>query len=496
MERGIAIDIGSNAVRAVIGELSADGKLVVLEQFREPVRLGREVFTEGRISEQTIERLLVALKGFQSSGKTFKVTKMRAVATSAMREAHNQDEVLVRAKEILDCPIEIIPGDEEARLVSEGVQAFVSIKGKRAALLDIGGGSTEVSILDDGAIILSESVKVGSLRLLEIAEKSGNLLKKMITNYSRNLMGRLLERVNSGEKAEVFIGTGGNCDALLSLQETFLKLKAPVLKLSSLKEISKELGLLSIDERVKKLGLRPDRADVIYPASLFIIIVLETLGFEEMIIPKVGLKEGVLLELLSTEPKKVSQRQITLFAEELLKRFRCDVKHARAVSAVALKIYDALPGTKQSDEERTLLRLAGLLHDIGDSISPESHHKHSYYIIQQTPFVGINFTQREIIALAARYHRKSHPSLKHEGFKKLSDNAKQVVRKLAGILRIAEALEQEHKSSSLAIEVACSQSQLIITIHSNGDDAELEKWKAKKRADLFEDVFKREVIIQ
>lgn len=496
MERGLAIDIGSNAVRAVIGEISDDGKLIVLEQFRESVRLGREVFSEGKISEETIEKLLVALKGFQASGKAYKVSKMRAVATSAMREATNQDEVLEKARAILDCPIEIIPGDEEARLVSEGVQAFVDIKGKRAALLDIGGGSTEVSILDDGAIILSESVKVGSLRLLEIAEKSGNLLKRMISQYSRSLIGRLLERVKSGEKAEVFIGTGGNCDALLSLQETFLKIKSPNLQLSSLKEISKELGALSIEDRIKRLGLRPDRADVIYPASLFIIIVLETLGFDELVVPKVGLKEGVLLELLSTEPKKVSQRQLTLFAEELLKRFRCDVKHARAVASICLKIYDALPETKLTDEERTLLRLSALLHDIGDSISPEGHHKHSYYIIQQTPFVGINFKQREIVALAARYHRKSHPSLKHDGFKKLSESDREVVRKLAGILRIAEALEQEHRNTSLNIEAACSQNQLILTITGDEVDVDLEKWKAKKRSDLFEEVFKRELIIQ
>ena len=492
----LAIDIGSNAVRAAVGELTSDGKLNILQELRGAVRLGREVFSQGVVSEDTIKALIDSLSKFQKAGSELNVTVTRAVATSAMREVRNQKEVLDRITKELRLPIEIISGEEEARLVSGIVRANLDLSSKRAVLIDIGGGSMEISLLDDGEIILSESVKVGSVRMLGIKPA---LLPRMVTQYSRNLLSRVKEQLETDRKLDLVIGCGGNCETLLNLRTTMLKKNdsSTSISLAEMKQILEVLLPLSVSERSEKYGLRIDRADVIIPAAIVLAHALETIGGKALEIPRVGLKEGVLLELLQsqsqTHPRSV--KQLVGFAEQLVKRFRGDLKHARTVTQFALALYDALPDTKQSDEARLMLRLASLLHDIGQCISPESHHKHTYYILQQTPFVGLSSREKELVAQIARYHRKAPPSKKHDFFSRLSSEDQEMVQKLSSLLRIAEALDQEHASGVRSISAACSATELVISLVGDGD-FDLERSKAKKRSDLFETIFHREVVIR
>lgn len=494
--RALAIDIGSNAVRAAIGELDEQGKLKIIQSLRDSVRLGREVFSDGKVSDSTIKSLTEALSKFQKSGKELGVSLTRAVATSAMREVRNDSEILEAITKELRLPIEIISGEEEARLASRIVKTTLDISSKRAVLIDIGGGSMEMSILDDGEIVLSESIKVGSVRLLGIKPA---LLPKMVAQYSRSLLGRIKEQLDTDRKLDLVIGCGGNCEAILGLRTSLLKKKddATAVSVSEMKEILQTLTPLSISDRIEKYGLRADRADVIIPALVVLSHAVESIGGKALEVPRVGLKEGVLLELLESQQHKPTRsiKQVVGFAEQLVKRFRGDLKHARTVTQFALALYDSLPGTKTTDEERLYLRVASLLHDLGQCISPESHHKHTYYILQQTPFVGISLKEKEIIAQVARYHRKAVPSKKHDFFTRLSQEDQEKVQKLASLLRIAEALDQEHSSGIRSITAACSATELIITLEGDGD-FDLERSKAKKRSDLFEAIYKRDVIIR
>jgi exopolyphosphatase/guanosine-5'-triphosphate,3'-diphosphate pyrophosphatase len=260
-----------------------------------------------------------------------------------------------------------------------------------------------------------------------------------------------------------------------------------------MKKIFETINSTTFEERIKKYGLRPDRADVIVPAVHLLRHVIDNLKTEFLRVPKVGLREGVLLEVLRTTSSR-SERQLVKFAEGLVRRFKGDLNHSRVVTKFALQIYDSLPSSNKKAPERLYLKLASILHDIGSSISPESHHKHTYYILHQVPFVGLTKEEKEIVAQIARYHRKAHPSSKHPQFAALSKDVQEIVARCASILRIAEALDQEHLPSALSLEVSYGEEELKLKL--SGDDCELEAWKAKKRADLFEKMYKTKVVIQ
>lgn len=486
--RALAIDIGSNAVRAAIGEMNGEVLSVIIE-LREPVRLGADAFSDGVIKESSQALLLAALKSFVGAGEKYKVNAIKAVATSAMREAHNQLEVIRSIKEATGLDVEIISGEEEARFVCEAVKYALDLSNNKAVLIDIGGGSTEVSLLDNGEVVLSESLPVGTVRMLSIKQK---LIPKFVKQHAKSLLSQIYD-AQEGVKVDLIIGCGGNCEALLDLKSQMLGKSGSDISQDEIKKIFETIHAASFEERVRKFGLRPDRADVIVPAAHVLKHVLESLKAEFLRVPKVGLREGILLEVLRTTSSR-SERQLVKFAEGLVRRFKGDLNHSRVVTKFALQIYDSLPSSNKKSPERLYLKLAAILHDIGSSISPESHHKHTYYILHQVPFVGLTKEEKEIVAQIARYHRKAHPSSKHPQFAALPRDSQEIVARCASILRIAEALDQEHLPNALSLDVVHGEEELKLKL--SGDDCELEAWKAIKRADLFEKMYKTKVVIQ
>lgn len=484
--RALAIDIGSNAVRAAIGEMNGD-VLSVLIELRESVRLGADVFSGGSIKDETISLLVSALKSFLGAGEKYKVNSVKAVGTSALREADNQLKILETIKSALGLDVEVISGEEEARFIGEAVKHAINLSDKRVALIDIGGGSTEISLLDNGEVILSESLPLGSVRLLSVKQK---LIPKFVKQHTKSLISRILE-VQENNPIDLIIGCGGNCETLLDLKLRFLNEESSSITSEEMKKILETISDVSIENRVQKYGLRPDRADVIVPAILVLRSILDSLKGKVLTIPRVGLRNGILLEVLRTTSSR-SERQLIKFAEGLVRRFKGDLNHARTVTKFALQIYDSTNGG--SKQEKLYLRLASLLHDIGSSISPEGHHKHTYYILHQVPFVGLTKEEKEIVAQIARYHRKAHPSVKHPHFEALSKESQEIVTRCAAILRIAEALDQEHLPTALSLNVESTTDSLILKL--DGNDCELEAWKAQKRADLFEKIYKTKVAVE
>lgn len=299
-----AIDIGSNAIRLIIGEVRSR-RLMTIKKFREPIRLGRDVFREGRISENTLREALEAFKKFTSVHGRFGVVACRAVATSAVREAANGAEFVERVLRQTGIQIEVIDGIEEAQLIHGAVQREVDLSRKRILLVDIGGGSVEVTFSESGMMSATQSFPMGTVRMLQML-KERHLAERglrVIMGEFLAPLGHYLESHTGAQPVEWAVGTGGNLECMGRLKVQLLH-RSPhtLVSLAELVEITRILEGLSVRERIENLKLRPDRADVIVPALVLVKTILRQAGIKKILIPGVGLRDGILWSLATSRP--------------------------------------------------------------------------------------------------------------------------------------------------------------------------------------------------
>ena len=303
--KALAIDIGSNAMRCAIGELNENGDIKILHQERAPISLGRSVFNskERLIDPQTIKEALKALKSFTEKATAFQTTKIRAVATSAMRDASNGEILIEKAKEELDLTLEVISGDEEARLVRLAVSNAYDTTKELVGILDIGGGSAEFNLIDHGTLLYAVSERVGTIRLLQAVSEQ-KISTSRFTDRIKRVVDSLAQRVDDNLKGRILdslLATGGNVEELGRLRTRIIpgKKNSNKIRKEELEKIIDLLEPLSPKERETAFGFRPDRADVILPAAIILREILERAKLNKIKIPGVGLREGVLLELLT-----------------------------------------------------------------------------------------------------------------------------------------------------------------------------------------------------
>jgi exopolyphosphatase/guanosine-5'-triphosphate,3'-diphosphate pyrophosphatase len=490
-----AIDIGSNGVRLAIGSLDNNNSLFIVENYRESIRLGRDVFSSKVITDQSIERLGATLQQFAAILARHGVKRYRAIATAALREAKNREDALERVKKRSGIAVEVIGGDEEAGLISEAILHRIDVKKRCAMFIDVGGGSVEISIVDDGSVILSESVKMGTVRLLQILgeKKRGHkVFNRLLEEYTSDLKRQLKRELDL--KPEFAVGTGGNLDTLADLKKLVLgKSNDAEVTLEELTEILKTLQDYSVQERITRFELREDRADVIIPALTVVREIMRTTKVPKILIPRVGLKEGVMLDLLPRSAQIDEGRhrkQILSFGKELGRKFGIDVEHAKHVTNFATVLFDELQGLHGfGAEERLLLEVGAYLHDIGHAINTNNHHRHSAYILRSTPFVGLTPRQKGMVAGIARYHRKSPPSKDHEELTSLTGADRDKVVKLAALVRLCEGIDKGHHQAVKQIKVTRSSDAVSLALTGTGDLL-LERWAIMQKADLFEQEFR------
>src|SRR3989449_5689036 len=453
-----AIDVGTNAIRLCIANVNGDRGYQTVYNVRAPVRLGQDVFTKGAISAHTIDKTVETFTEFKQKLEEHAVTHTKAVGTCALREAINRDAVLKAVNKASGIDISIIGGEEEARLIHLAAKATVNLKNKVALLVDIGGGSVEVVLADDATVLCAESYAMGSVRLLKILdERAGEeRFNQLVTEYVDATQRRLEQEI--GDQAiDVCIGTGGSIESLGELRkELFDKNSNQKVTADELKALVKKLRGTSFEERIQVLRLRPDRADVIVPAAIVLLKIVQQAGVDEVIIPGIGLKDGVLLEMLSQlrdQEKHVHRKQVIESARRMGKKYLFDEKHAATVARLALQIFDQTASFHELDSEaRLVLEVAALLHDIGHYVNVSNHHKHTLYLIQSSPLVGLTQLQMDLVANVARYHRKSAPKIQHEPYEAMAPKHRLMISKLAAILRLADALDHEHASTVDAVE--------------------------------------------
>ncbi len=500
--RVACVDAGSNAIRFLAAEFTDRHRSTILASERVAVRLGHGVFLTGKLSEAAMDEAVAALAGFRRTMEEQEIAAYRAVATSAVREATNGEAFLARVKKESGLEVDLITGSEEARLVHLAIRNRVTLGREQWVLVDLGGGSVEVSLVDDSGILWSESHTMGSVRLLEElagADEDPGRFRRVLSEYVDTLR---VPSVTRHRKPYGLIATGGNMESLAKLAGAEPDGSGvSVVPVADLRRVIETLSRLSYRRRVDELGLREDRADVIFPAALVFARLAELVGVSRITVPHAGVKEGVLLDVVDALTSQVShderrEREVFDAALNLGRRYLFDEDHAAHVAGLARDLFDQLSGLHGlAPEYRRILLAAALLHDVGGYISYKKHHRHSFYVISNSEVAGLSPREILLTAHVARYHRKSDPSLEHELFARLDEKDRTRVVRMAGLLRMADALDREHRQLVRGVR-ANVKGETVVLKPRVEEEILLERWSLGKRAQLFEKTFGVEVRIR
>ena len=487
--RVASIDIGSNALRLLVAEARSPTDWTRLHRERAPVRLGHHTFLQGCLDPQATDHAVEALAGFAATCQQLGVHRVRAVATSAVREADDGRDFVKRVRKKTGLRVEAIDGAEEARLVHRAVRERVPLGERPWMLMDLGGGSLELALVDRQRIHWAESRRIGTVRLLETYDQGDPV----------EMANRIHEHIDSFQflhhadalDLDGLAATGGNINALAGLLGQSVRDGKPGrISLDDLEHLRRELEAMTLEERMEAHGFRPDRADVIVPAAMDYERVARLAGATHIHVPGWGLREGVLLDQLDRHYQPDLRRtELELTVEEAALRlgrtFRFDEPHGAHVADLALRVFDATASLHGFDaKERRVLHAAALLHDVGKCITDKGHHKHSQYLIDNAELLGLRRREHHLCAMVARYHRKALPQAHHKGYRLLKRKDVNRLHGLSAILRVADGLDKRHLQAVTDVSVDVQKTGTTIQVDGRGDLA-LETWAATKKADLW-----------
>ena len=499
-----AIDIGTNSVHMLIARVAGNGRFEVVTRQKEMVRLGSGQGEMKELEPAAIDRGVAALARCRSLADSFDAP-VYAVATSAVREALNAEEFLTRARDEAGVDVQVISGYEEARLIQLGVLQALPVFDRRLALIDVGGGSTEVLLGWRGAATYARSIKLGSLRMTRRFFPDGVVEGDAVERCRSYVAARLAPMMHevSDLDHDIAVASSGTAEALAAMafarrgSAAPLTMNAATITRDELGAVIESLaGARTTEERRKLPGIEDSRADILLGGGIVLEQVCDALGIGELTISEYALREGVLLDALhrlqgGTLHHLSDLRRRSVF--HLMELCDDEPEHSLQVARLALALHDELAGRLDlDDEDRELLEAAALLCNVGLFISHSKHHKHSYYVIRNSEhLMGFTDNEIEVIAQIARYHRKSPPSEeKHPEFAALPDVARAKVRSLAAILRVAIGLDRNHDGAVEQLTVVESGGVLEIRIAptpGSDDDLGLEAYSANDRSRFLAD---------
>ncbi|MFA4987195.1 MAG: Ppx/GppA phosphatase family protein [Candidatus Brocadiia bacterium] len=494
-----AIDVGSNAIRFGAAEFHEPRKYSVLYDDRVSVRLGHGVFVSGKLSRSAMDSALTSFISFRGIMDEQGIRHCRAVATSAVRESSNGGDFIKAVKRESGITLNVISGGEEARVVYKAVRSRMSLGQRQWIIAELGGGSLEVSLADDSGILATECHSMGAVRLLEVlagSDEDPSRFRRVLTQYLDALK---VPAIMNRDRLAGFIATGGNIESLARMAAVPMDGNGvSKLPMAKLREVMESLFGLSYQDRVEKLSLKEDRADVILPAAMIYSRLAELIGVDEVIVPYTGIKEGLFFDLVDEitgrgEPPP----QTELYADEraLGRRYFYDEKHCVHVTMLALGLFDSLHDLHQLGAgDRRLLSTAAMLHDIGLYLGAKAHHKHSAYIIRHSPISFLSAHQKLMVANITRYHRKREPSTGHRMFVALTEAERARVIKLASILRVADALDREHRQKVYSLRAEKKGSEVRLLVQGSGD-LTIERAALKKKGRMFTKLFNLKLTI-
>jgi exopolyphosphatase/guanosine-5'-triphosphate,3'-diphosphate pyrophosphatase len=499
-----AIDIGTNSIRCIVVEAARDSKFRVLDDEKVTVRLGEGFARHGSISPAAWQRAMDALARMKKIVESFGVVGVETVATSAVRRAANGEAFVRAVAAHTGLRVAVISGEDEAQLAAVSAFHNFDMAGIRYAMVDIGGGSVEVVTALGNHIEEVCSLELGAVTLTEKFVSSDPLRQgdylKLRRHIRKTLRGAL---VDNGMSVQCLLGSGGTMTSIAAMvmalrKEQYGSIHGYDVLRSEVVHLLAMLQRSTLKERRALPGLSPDRADIILAGVVVVDELMELFRTNLLKVNERGIREGLVLNSLKKLNLLPEGKQPPNWRDSVLEFARSchhDEVHALQVARLALKMFDAVAASfALTDKERQILEAAALLHDVGYFISYSGHHKHTYHLARHADLFGFTPRERELIAHIARYHRKSLPKKKHEMFARLTPPDQLLVKRLGGILRLADGLDRRRNSQVKEIDCSLSPFTFMLRLHS-GDDISVELFGGKAKGDLFEAAFERRLLL-
>lgn len=497
-----AIDVGTNSIHLVMAEISPEGDFHILGREKEMVQLGKGGFVRHMLTERAMNDGIATLKRFVKMAGLMGITRIKAVATSAVREARNGGDFVRRARDEIGLDLRVISAEEEARLIYLGVRHAVDLSEGDNLIVDIGGGSLEVIVGNASRADILASLKLGASRLAEIFLRSdpptaGEM--KALRNHIEETLDPLVKRVGSRRFARCIAtsGTVQNVAMICAYRrgtqeiEPFMRLRV---SRSEAKALLSDLGQMTRSARARVAGIQSLRVDAVVPAAMLLHVMMRSFDVAEVEHCDMALREGMLVDYISRHRARLRARATwpdprTRSVFQLAERCGYRRAHAEQVATLALSLFDQLAGLHGlGARDRELLRYACLLHDIGYHISHQGHHKHSYYLIRNGGLQGFSEAEIELIANLARYHRKGRPKKSHYSYQNLRKGDRPIVRRLIPLIRLANAFDRTRDSVVESLTCRVEEGRVRILVRAR-KDAELELWTAAQHRRTFEKEF-------
>ncbi|MHC5083040.1 MAG: Ppx/GppA phosphatase family protein [Planctomycetota bacterium] len=494
-----AIDIGSNSIRMVIGQMDADGRIELLEKAQRGVRLGQDSFLRTQLGRATMQAAVAILREFRRKLDSYGVEHIWTVATSAVREAQNADVFMDRVLMATGLEVDIIDAPLEGRLTVSAVRSVMDSGkpslGTHTLITEVGGGNTMLTILEHGEIEAAQSLPLGSIRLQEVLGTSGQPAGQVAALIQNEVVSVLstVESVMSLKDIKTVFAVGA--DARFAASLIGKPLENPhfhSIRRKAFDKLVEKFKSLSIADIVSKYDIPYEDAETLLPALMIYQELFSATKAKELVVSSVSMRDGLQQELARGsrgQEDKSFAKEVIQSSLSIAEKFKVNLHHARRVAGCATRLYDELIAEHGlSYRHRVLLESAALLHEIGTFVSTRAYHKHTSYLISNAEIYGLTRSEVAIVANVARYHRRSSPKPTHPEYMSLSQENRIVVNKLAAILRLAKALDVSDAGSIDQLKCRIEQDQLTVLVPGMSD-LSVRKRSLDIRTDLFVDVY-------
>ena len=486
-------------------EVVAGQPVRILASDREVTRLGDSVFRSGSVSEEAVQATCAVLARMADLYRKLEVVGVRAVATSAIRDTHNQKGFLDRASQAAGARVEIISGREEARLIHLGVESVWPQAARRVLILDIGGGSAEIIAAEQGRLLDAFSKPLGAVRLnalfLRDDPPDPRQLRQM-QEYIRQKLESPLRRLGATAWDRV-IATSATASTVASAiartprtkRDQIDRLRLPTTQVRALYE---KLSTRNLSARRKMTGIGPRRAEIIVPGVAVLLEFLREFHLPGIYYSRAGVRDGIIADLaarkVGAELSRLARDQ-RREVESMGRRYGVSLDHARKVADIASLLFHALqPLHRLPPESGKALDAAAYLHDVGHFVSDASHHKHSWYVVANSDLAGFTEHERLLIAGLCRYHRKSLPSAEHNAYQSLTAEEKRTLMLLIPILRLADNLDRSREQRISGVECRMRDGHVVLQVRSRGG-IDLQQWAAERAAEAFQLVYNQPLAV-
>jgi exopolyphosphatase/guanosine-5'-triphosphate,3'-diphosphate pyrophosphatase len=509
-----AIDIGSNSCRLAIASIQQH-RLKTLHEDREVTRLGESVFETGVISPEAMAGTIKALKRFHKAVQAHVVDSVRVVATSAMRDARNSEAFRAWVKSTTGWNVEVISGLEEGRLIHLGVLSKEPGARGKCVMIDLGGGSCEITLSDAGRVKGMISLPLGAVRLQQEFLRNDPPAKEDIVALRKYIDRELLraQRKFGIPRVAMVVATSGTAAALSEASAAMAKDSKKVTrrkkvespygtKTAEVRKLADRLIKMNNAQRAAIPGVGPRRSEIIIGGAQVYATLLERLQLQGFRYSPSGLRDGILAQMLSDVDTRASvHRTIENERREgvmkVCQRYGIDLRKVEPERQHALQLYDQLQRVHELPEDyRLWLQAASMMSDVGKFMNHQGHHRHSHYIIANSEIFGFSPEQRALVAAIARYMGKSRPEPMDRPMRAVALEEHANVKRAIVLLRLAQAINQDRASAALLVKTQIFPKRIVLELCPIRGNAELEAWSLKKEAAYFREVFRRELFIE